>query len=287
MCLLGAPAAQAAPAAKQYKTCAQLKIKYPNGIAQTRSAAATAVKVGNNQPRVSSAVYKSNKRFDRADKGFICVSKAIPTPQPAPVPVPVMPAPPQPANLAVSGQTPLRSDTQANFSVSWQMPTAANVNTYTVSLSNGSSKTVTWAEGVDTTAAVRTYTVNAFGPFGTPISITVVGNNSVGAGTPASTSFTTPPEPKRTITVEISAGSGDCSGSRFCYISITNSTGGKDIYRAMGTWTYEAQPGTIHSAYVSASYSNASVCTVKFDGVVAATQTSNGAAADCYVRAPR
>ncbi len=283
--LLAAPATQAAPAAKQYKTCAQLKNDYPNGVAQTKGTATAAVNAGNKRPRVSSAVYKSNNRLDREFRGYICVSTAVQTIPPAPVPV--TPPPPAPANLTVIAQTPKRPDTQANFAISWQMPTAANVSTYTVSLSNGSSKTVTWAEGVATTPEVRTYTVNAFGPFGTPVTISVVGNNSVGAGTPSTTSFTTPPEPKRTITVEISAGTGDCSDYRFCYISITNSSGGRDIHNTMGTWSYEAQPGSTHTAFVRASWPNASTCTIKFDGVVASTQTSNGSDAYCYITAPR
>ena len=280
---VSAPATAAQPQ-RSFDSCKELKKQYPNGVARSSKAAQLAYKDGKRRPPVRKRIYKRNKELDKRGDGYVCAStRPVSVPQPAaPVPQP----PQQVANLTVVGETPTRQDQRANFNISWQVPAAADVTSYLVRLSDGSSKTVFPSEGVYTTPAVRTYTAQAFGPFNTPVEISVVAINVVGQSIPAIAQFTTPPEPKRTITVEISAGSGDCSGWNFCYVSITNDTGGQDIHDSMGTWSYEARPGLSLYAYVSASYPNPSTCTIKFDGVVVSTQTSNGTNAWCSARVP-
>lgn len=280
---VSAPATAAQPQ-KSFDSCKELKKQYPKGVAQSSKAARLAFNDGKRRPPVRKSVYNKNKELDKRGDGYVCAStRPVSVPQPAaPVPQP----PQQVANLTVVGQTPTRQDQRANFNISWQMPAAADVTSYLVRLSDGSSKTVLSNEGVYTTPAVRTYTAQAFGPFNTPVEISVIAINAVGQSSPAIAQFTTPPEPKRTITVEISAGSGDCSGYNFCYVSITNATGGTDVHYSMGSWSYEANPGLSVYAYVSAGYQNSSTCTIRFDGAVVATQTSNGSHAWCSARVP-
>ncbi len=279
----------AMPTVKEYASCAALTKNFPNGIAKSKSAARAAVVANNQRPRVSLEIYKANRRFDKTRAGYICnqnkpVSSEISPVAQAPVPQ----VPQQVANLTVVPKNPVRSDLQSDFFISWQIPEAVDVLRFTVNLSNGSSKTVYKYEGAATSPDVLTYTVNGFGPFATKVEISVVAVNSVGLSPQTSTSFTTPSQPKQTVTVEITAGTGDCSYPRFCYVKVSNSTGGTDVYSEMGSWTFEANPGVRIFAYVRAHVqpASSSVCTIKFDGVVASTQTTNSyssAACDAYV----
>lgn len=272
-----------------YQTCAELRERFPNGIARTSKDAAKAVKRGLVKPKVSPGAYAANSRLAGSVSGYLCTRpKASESAPPAPSAVPT---PPQPvANLTVAARTPTRQSTVADFSVSWQVPSAADVSNFVVRLPDGSSKTVYPSEGVFTTPDVKTFTVQAFAPFSTSVTVTVIANNAIGTSTPSTFTFVTPPEPKRTVTVEITAGTGECASTieiwRFCYITYTNETGGTEQPLRMGTWSYEAKPGLTVTAYVTADGGNRSTCTIKFDGVVVAEQNASRGAW-CYATVPR
>jgi len=62
---------------KSYSNCDQLLKKYPNGVADSKRAAAKAVKSGNVRPKVSASLYKSNsKRLDTDKDGVMCEQRA-------------------------------------------------------------------------------------------------------------------------------------------------------------------------------------------------------------------
>lgn len=262
----------------RYANCTELRKSFPNGIARSAAAARAAVANELRKPTVSATTYSPNARLDKARNGYFCTrgNQQQPTAPPAPIPQP----PQQVANLTVVPKIPTRQSTAADFDISWQVPSAADISSFLVTLPTGASKTVFPSEGVATTSAIRTYTVQGFAPFSTSTTVTVTAQNSVGQSLPAVVTFATPAAPKRTITVEIVAGTGECASTRevfrFCYISITNASGGQDIYSRMGTWTYEANPGLPVSVFVGADAGNPNTCTTRFDGIVVSTQTTNG-----------
>ena len=274
--LLAWPPASASPQSK-YQSCSELRERFPNGIARTPGDAAKAVSRGRFKPKVDSSAYAANRHLEGGAPGYLCTRRDVAqTAQTVPAP---LPSPPQPvANLTASAKAPTRQSTVVDFSISWQVPSAADVSNFVVRLPDGSSKTVYPAEGAPTTPDIKTFTVQAFAPFATSVTVTVIANNAVGSSAPSTFTFATPPEPKRTVTVEITAGTGECASTRdvwrFCYIVYTNQTGGREEASRMGSWSYEARPGLSVTAYVTADAGNPSTCTIRFDGVLVSEQTA-------------
>lgn len=54
--------------AASFKNCTALRVKYPNGVAKS----ATAAKAQKNTPKVGAAIYKLNIKMDRDKDGTIC-----------------------------------------------------------------------------------------------------------------------------------------------------------------------------------------------------------------------
>lgn len=280
--LLHSPA-DAAPQARKYSSCKALNKKFPNGIAKSRAMAKEAVSFGNRKPRVSPSVYKANKSLDIYTEGYMCVRDAVVAagPDTTPATAPTLTPPPAVANLTMSPQSPVRGDAAARFSAAWQVPVAASVESFVATLPDGTSKTVNFTDGVNITPDVRQYSIEGWAPFGHTVSLQVFGVNAAGRSPASTVTVQMPPAPKSTVTVQITAGTGDCGGWSWCYVNITNATGGTDTHGSMGTWSYEATPGLHVTAYVNAQAPNPSFCEIKFDGVVVSTQTSNGASAWC------
>lgn len=286
--LLAWAPASASPQSK-YESCSELRERFPNGVARTPKDAAKAVSRGRIKPKVDSNAYAANRHLEGGAPGYLCTRRDVA--QTATTAPPPLPTPPQPvANLTASAKAPTRQSTAVDFSISWQVPSAADVSNFVVRLPDGSSKMIYPAEGVPTTPDVKTFTVQAFAPFATSVTVTVIANNGVGSSAPSVFTFMTPPEPKRTVTVEITAGTGECASTRevwrFCYIEYTNQTGGREEASRMGTWSYEAKPGLRVTAYVTADAGNPSTCTIRFDGVVVSEQTATRGAR-CTATVPR
>lgn len=287
---VGPAQASVSMANNQFTSCEKLNKKFTNGIAKSRSAADFAVVLGYLRPKVSSALFNLNRRFDAEKDGFVCPVLATSdddlyaTPQEGVVASQIS-TPPQVSNLTLVANTPVRGDGQATFSIGWQIPSAASFNSFEVALQDGSRKTVNRSDGVAVTPDILGFSAKGFGPFGATVTVTVTAYNLALAGPPSVASLALPAAPKSTYTVEISAGSGSCRdaiGTSRCFVSITNATGGNDVYDDLGTWSYEAPKGRRISAFVRALYPNPSICTIKIEGVVVATQTSNGSTAYCY-----
>lgn len=286
--LIGGPATASTFTVKgQFANCKALNKKFANGLAKSRSAANEAVSYGYKRPRVSPALYKLNVLFDRTGDGAVCLV-AAPLDEPsssdqqqAP---PESTAPPAVASLAVTANTPVRGDTQVIFNIGWQIPSAAPFTSFEVVLQDGSRKTVNRSDGVPVAPDVLGFAARGFGPFGATVTVSVTPYNLVVPGPASAASLQLPPAAKSTYTVEITAGSGPCVNKAAyisCYVSITNSTGGTDIHSSMGSWSYEASRGHVATAYVKAEYGNPSTCSIRIDGVVVSTQTSNGSTAWC------
>ncbi len=63
-----APSAAQASAGGVFKVCADVRVKYPNGVAKSAAAA----KKQKNMPKVSASIYKANIKMDRDNDGTIC-----------------------------------------------------------------------------------------------------------------------------------------------------------------------------------------------------------------------
>lgn len=278
-------------AKNKFTGCESLNKKFPRGIAKSRASADFAAILGYRRPKVSPSVYKLNKRLDVDKDGFLCVdydpSADLDASESQSSDVTSATAPPPAvANLTVIANPAARGDSRATFNIGWQMPSAANFSSFEVRLQDGSTKFVQRADGVSVTPDVIGFTTQGFGPFGATVGVTVTPFNLLVPGPAASASLVLPAQPKSTYTVEISVGSGPCDGFLDCYVSWTNSTGAEEWDTKWGSWSYEASQGMYVKAYVSTKNGHPSTCTIKVEGVVASTQSSDWSDAFCstYVR---
>ena len=70
---ISAPAQASQGVAKKYSSCADLLVKYPNGVAKNKKARNKAVKGGFAKPKVSKSLYKKNgARLDKDKDGVMC-----------------------------------------------------------------------------------------------------------------------------------------------------------------------------------------------------------------------
>ena len=73
VCALLFVAAPPVVAAPKFKSCDSLRQKYPNGVAENRSAARAAIEEGMERPKVSRSIYDANwEKLDGDYDGVIC-----------------------------------------------------------------------------------------------------------------------------------------------------------------------------------------------------------------------
>lgn len=271
-----------AHAAGNYESCAQMRQDFPTGVAQSRKAARQAVRAGFSRPAVSKSAFRLNRELVSGKRRAICLVKpslptyTAPTPVPAPQPV---------ANLTVVADQPERRDANVTFTVSWQVPAAADITGFYVRLQDGSQTYISSPEGVLTTPEVKTFSKRAFGPFGAQVTVVVTAVNASGSSTPASFRLTLPEQPKLTYTVELKSTFQDCN-RYYCssYISIANGPEDRSTTNGSQTRTYEAEPGAYLFIYNDSMYGNETTCTITIDGVVVESYT--GFRIQCDYRIP-
>ena len=286
------PVTNAVQNVKKYASCKALKKSYPKGVAVNKRAAKASWSKVMRKPPVKRKLYKQNIHLDKDRLGYVCVRPRATKPAPEVV-APLLQPPPTVANLMVVADTPTRQDTRAIFSISWQIPLAAatNINDFSVRLSNGEVATVNKWSGLATTPEVMTYTKKAYGLFDSSVTISVAANGPGGQGGWNVVPFRTPPEPKRTITVEITVSTIDTAGidchrgwtNDFCYARVWDQ---KYLLEIPSTLTYEAPPRSLVIVETRRSTLGTSTCTIKFDGVVAFTLTDQTAYTRCYATTP-
>jgi hypothetical protein len=290
--LLAATPAVGKQASAKYDSCSALRQDFANGVAKNSAAARLAVRNGYLLPAVRSAVYRVNRGDVWGFDGTICIRLAPKGPTPAPaVPTAVAPAVPTAvANLGAAASSPVYPDTVARFTASWQMPTAAPVNIYEVTV-NGQRSSVNATSCIPAATAVSTCNYQGQAAFSQVVTVAVVAVNTSGAGPASSVQISMPAAPKSTRTVEIIA-SANCYpfGNAYpfyslCYISVTNASGGRDVYKETGSWSFELprNSGISVFALVSGSNTSPATCTIKVDGTVIDTKTSTGDYASCGV----
>ena len=273
-------------AATVYDNCTQLRIDYPTGVASSRKVAKRAVRAGFERPAVSKRVFKKNRKLATPQRGrkLLCPVRSMPPTEVTPPPLVTAPQPV--ANLSAVADQPQRGDQRATFSISWQVPAAADINGFNVRLQDGSGKFVAFADGVFTTPSIKTFTVPAFGLFDAQVTVAVTATNSAGTSLPRITRLTLPSEPKVTYQVELRSTFRNCKDT-YCYsfLSIANGPDEQSTTSDSQTKRYEAQPGANLYIYTSTSRPNDSGCAIIVDGVTVDARASTFGA-ECQFRLP-
>ena len=274
-------------AATVYENCSQLRIDYPTGVASSRKVAKRAVRAGFERPAVSKRVFKKNRKLATPQRGRKLLCPVRSTPPTEVTPPPLVTAPQPVANLSAVADQPQRGDQRATFSISWQVPAAADVDGFNIRLQDGSEKFVAFSSGVFTTPSIKTFTVPAFGLFDAQVTVAVTARNSAGTSLPRITRLTLPSEPKVTYQVELRSTFKDCS-QVFCssFFSVANGPNEQSTAYGSQAKTYEAQPGAYLYIYNDTRGSNSSTCTIVVDGVIVETSTG-GWGAQCDYLIPR
>ena len=279
--LVAAPPAQSTQPTAKFKNCKQLWKKYPNGVAvrgsnANRSAFADyAVEDGFLRPKVLS--YKKFNKIKPA-KRFRTAGARFPQwlycgrPRPAQVP-------PTPANFSAQPST-----VSSAVNLVFQEPVGVYPPPVYDIYVNGALNS-TYTTRVTPKDNVHTFTPLVFGlNYSTTYEMYVVARNEAGSSAPTPTvAVTTKAEPKRTYTLQYTAGcaSGNCS------VLLTNASGGTDRIDPTGggTWTFEISKKSyeIYSIMVvDNTYSQATSCEMTLDGRrVEQASSSGGSSAYC------
>lgn len=277
----GAPSASAIESGKKYSSCKQLNKKYKNGVALSKYFAGRAVEKGYLRPKVNSKIYwKNEPRLETSgNTGFLCPR----TPPPPALNEPSAVESLQVVPMRVAGRTD-----SPGIGVCFGPPGLGNEREdarYDIFL-NGQL----WQEGVEYRAYASSsggYCSDIFPNIevqplaaGTTYTVGVRARNDRGVGPILEASTTTPPQEsfdrygQTLITYEVSG-----SGGNYSYTIETSSGGTSQGYTGNGAF-YEDWFTKDKFVYVSLQNQNSSgsvTCTIKRNGVVYKTTTSDGA----------
>ena len=263
---------------KKYKSCKQLNKDYKNGVALSKYFARRAVEQGFLRPKVKRAVYWKNERLeDRDHIGFLC---------PKPPPLPKLNEPSAVGSFqAVPMRVSYRGDSPG-IGLCFDAPGLGNERedaTYDIFL-NGQ----VWKEGVEAREFASSSSCLGIFPTievqplaaGTTYTVGIRARNALGVGPILEAVATTPPQVafdrygQTLITYEVSG-----SGGNYSYTIETSSGGTSQGYTGNGAF-YEDWFVDDKFVYVSVQNQNSSgsvTCTIKRNGEVYQTTTSNGA----------
>ena len=277
-----APSASAIESGKKYSSCKQLNKKYKNGVALSKYFAKRAVEKGYLRPKVNSKIYwKNEERLEASgNTGFLC---------PRTPPPPALNEPSAVANLVVTPGSPSYRGDSPDLDVCFEPPGLGNERgdaVYDIYLDGQLYRegVPNYLSGKSTPTCTGNYpsSVVTIRPLagGTTYTVGVRARNERGTGPLIEATAATLPQEafdrygQTLITYEVSG-----SGGNYSYTIETSSGGTSQGYTGNGTF-YEDWFTKDKFVYVSLQNQNSSgsvTCTIKRNGVVYKTTTSDGA----------